>query len=54
MINANPKARHASVCPEDVMYLSYAMGPALHISTEMTQVRVSNAMAYYLGSTQSG
>jgi hypothetical protein len=46
MIKANPKAGHASVCPEDVMYLSYPMGPALNISTEMTQVCVPNAMAY--------
>ena len=33
---ANPKAGSGSVCPEDVMYLSYPMGPALNISTELT------------------
>jgi hypothetical protein len=32
----NLKAGHGSVCPEDVMYLSYPMGPALDISTEVT------------------
>ena len=36
-IKAHPTAGHASVCPEDVMYLSYPMGPALNISTAMTQ-----------------
>lgn len=36
-LKANPKAGHASVCPEDVMYLSYPMGPALNISSAMTQ-----------------
>lgn len=34
---ANPTAGSASVCPEDVMYLSYPMGPALNISSDMTQ-----------------
>jgi hypothetical protein len=33
---ANPTAGGGSVCPEDVMYLSYPMGPALNISTELT------------------
>ena len=32
----NLKAGRGSVCPEDVMYLSYPLGPALNISTEVT------------------
>ena len=35
-IKANPTAGHGSVCPEDVMYLTYPMGPAHNISTEVT------------------
>ena len=33
---SNRSNGHATVCPEDVMYLSYPMGPALNISSDQT------------------